>query len=599
MDAVDDYQREFWQNVTTNNNTNHTTNATEPPQPHYFTVHYTGLKYFASDLALSTRHDLRRMDCTVLPLALVWMGVVLPAAHPAVLWIIPVVTMLSTVAIWSLLMQILVHGLLPNISAFTPTVMMSLTFGVSIDYTLFLLARYLKEMEQQPSQRRGGRRRRRHAIARMLAGSGHVLVLSGLTLAATFGGLVFLPLDLLKSVGVGAAVTILSALVVNLVLVPALLYTPLGLWIIVAKPPRDGRFEEQQQSAQPAGLSFEASDEYHLADDDAGNGGEESLLSPHRRQRSGRFGHEHQLDMPRTLWFRLSKQLLHPYRGIILLLLACQLLLPIAQHAGQIKSSISFDLMLPAKSPSLQTFHALGAKVGLGRLNPYRVLFDGREANITMTSNAGFEVMHLVLDALRAIDRSDNEYARCLREIEDTSSRLASGLDMDEMERLSAQIFVEEIGLNRQQELCQLEARGPKPTSYNGISVLMNVNVPHALFVSAKYCSQMKPHCPIQLLHALNALDEQATSPDEYATFLTATLGWSPFSDEGVAWLEDARATLDRLDREGVLSGVNVYVEGSAGYVRGVADDYILRVCSTLSILVPFCALARIVLSYY
>jgi hypothetical protein len=66
------------------------------------------------------------------------------------------------------------------------------------------------------------------AILRRLADSGHVLLLSGLTLAAAFLELVFLPLAMLQSIRPGASMAILSALIVNLTIAPAVLYAVIG-----------------------------------------------------------------------------------------------------------------------------------------------------------------------------------------------------------------------------------------------------------------------------------------------------------------------------------------------------------------------------------
>ena len=57
----------------------------------------------------------------------------------------------------------------------------------------------------------------------MLEHAGHTISVSGLTLAITFFDLVFSPVGLLASIGLGAVVCILITLIVNLTLVPALL----------------------------------------------------------------------------------------------------------------------------------------------------------------------------------------------------------------------------------------------------------------------------------------------------------------------------------------------------------------------------------------
>ena len=183
-----------------------------------------------------------------------------------------------------------------QITQFTPSIMMSLTLGMGIDYTLFLLSRYLEVKNDKA-----------RAVRHMIQHAGRVVIMSGFTLICTFLGLTFLPLQMLKSVGIGAAISIGCALIVNLTLVPALLHTRLGDWIVQRKS--DGEESVIRTSEQPI--------------------------------------------VPTTsIWYRLSTHLLHPYKSVIILLVLVQLIVPIARYAGDIKSSISFDLLLPSAAPS-------------------------------------------------------------------------------------------------------------------------------------------------------------------------------------------------------------------------------------------------------
>ena len=79
--------------------------------------------------------------------------------------------------------------------------------------------------------------------------------------------------------------------------------------------------------------------------------------------------------------------------------------MPVVRYAVNAKSSISFDQLLPSTSPSLEAFHLLGEKLGWGHLTPYRVLFNARGANISVTSDAGFNIMHHVVNELMELDQ--------------------------------------------------------------------------------------------------------------------------------------------------------------------------------------------------
>ena len=95
-------------------------------------IGYTGLQYFQKDLQVSVHADLHVMDCFVLPISLAILCIVLGCNFP--IMIIPVVTITLTVCAWSSLMWPLTRYVM-QVTQLTPTIMMSLTFGIGIDYT--------------------------------------------------------------------------------------------------------------------------------------------------------------------------------------------------------------------------------------------------------------------------------------------------------------------------------------------------------------------------------------------------------------------------------------------------------------------------------
>lgn len=516
----------------------------------YFTIEYTGIPFFQADLSVSTKKDLAHMDMFVLPLALLFMGIILPRAHPGYAWIIPLVTMISTVSCWSLVMRQVCSVM--QITHFTPTIMMSLSLGMGVDYTMFLLARYLEAIPRttDTSDSATSRANKRRAVAHMLTKGGPVLLLSGLTLMCTFLGLLFLPLQMLKSVGVGAAVSIGCALLVNLTVVPVLLYTRVGDWIV------------QTDKSVTTATHYRIGETTEDGDEDRDGDISNPLVTPRHSSQSAPPPPPPS-PPPSSIWHKMCKHLLHPYRGIIILLVTCQLLYPVAQYCTDMRSSISFDLLLPSESPSLQTFHSLGDKVGWGRLNPYRILFDGKDANITMTSAQGFGIMHRVLDELIAIDHMNDETNGSTHVgMSDEDAIAVTSHITEEMEHYNAAWRNASQGIKCDHDNLILFSK-PKMTTYIGIAMLKNAGIPHKVFISAKYCGQLS-NCPVEFLHVLDKIDSVVTSQDMFATFATATLATSPFSDEGIAWLNAARETVQRLQDGGALGGVKIHIQGSA-----------------------------------
>ncbi len=196
-------------------------------------VGITGMLSFRKDMSSGLSHDLHRMHFFVLPLALVLFLLAL-GGHP-LLVTIPITCVLCTICSWSIIMVVLIrYGL--QVTQFTPNVMITLTFGLSIDYSLFLLSRALSELQYSRSLVGGelvsDEELRRRVNVAMIEKIGQIIITSGITLMSTFLGLLILPVHFLRSVGLGASICIIMCMLVNLILVPAILCSDFGMWIM-------------------------------------------------------------------------------------------------------------------------------------------------------------------------------------------------------------------------------------------------------------------------------------------------------------------------------------------------------------------------------
>ncbi len=86
--------------------------------------------------------------------------------------------------------------------------------GLAIDYSLFIISRFLEEVE---------RRSVREAIARTIATTGKAIAFSGLTVAIGVTGLLFYSSPLLISIGISAMLVVGTAVFYGLTFLPALL----------------------------------------------------------------------------------------------------------------------------------------------------------------------------------------------------------------------------------------------------------------------------------------------------------------------------------------------------------------------------------------
>jgi hypothetical protein len=77
-----------------------------------------------------------------------------------------------------------------------PSLMLSVSIATSIDYSLFLLSRFREEIEKRRSPAR--------AVELMMSAAGHTVLVSGSTLAFCFAGLAAFPVQMFRTMGIGA-----------------------------------------------------------------------------------------------------------------------------------------------------------------------------------------------------------------------------------------------------------------------------------------------------------------------------------------------------------------------------------------------------------
>eukprot|EP00549_Striatella_unipunctata_P026576 CAMPEP_0118705488 /NCGR_PEP_ID=MMETSP0800-20121206/19895_1 /TAXON_ID=210618 ORGANISM="Striatella unipunctata, Strain CCMP2910" /NCGR_SAMPLE_ID=MMETSP0800 /ASSEMBLY_ACC=CAM_ASM_000638 /LENGTH=372 /DNA_ID=CAMNT_0006607647 /DNA_START=180 /DNA_END=1298 /DNA_ORIENTATION=- len=135
----------------------------------------------------------------------------------------------------------------------------------------------------------------------------------------------------------------------------------------------------------------------------------------------------------------------------------------------------------------------------------------------------------------------------------------------------------------------QLESNDAQfETDYSGIATLDGIRISHSEFISSKTCALIKPHCPLPTLHILDFVDKLCTSTDRMTTFITATLGVDPFTDEGIGWLLSARDAIAKMEQKGELRGYQVFIDGNAGTgydaVQVVFDSFPHVVAVTLGV---------------
>lgn len=100
------------------------------------------------------------------------------------------------------------------VTSMAPPLMIAVSLAMSIDYSLFLTSRFGAEIKRGCSVEL--------ATATMMATSGRIVVVSGLTLTVCFLTMMILPSDFITTMGVGASIAVFMAILANLSLTPSL-----------------------------------------------------------------------------------------------------------------------------------------------------------------------------------------------------------------------------------------------------------------------------------------------------------------------------------------------------------------------------------------
>jgi RND superfamily putative drug exporter len=156
------------------------------------------------------KEDLERAEMTGFPLILIVLlavfGSVLAALLPVGLGVAAVIVTGAAVYFLALAM---------TMSVFVTNMASLLGIGVSVDYSLFLLARYRDEIHAG--------RDRAEALDIAMRTSGATVVFSGMTVVVSVAGLFLLNAAVLRSLAIGAIVVVLIAILGAVTLLPALI----------------------------------------------------------------------------------------------------------------------------------------------------------------------------------------------------------------------------------------------------------------------------------------------------------------------------------------------------------------------------------------
>lgn len=260
------------------------------------------------DIETVSQRDLQRAELLVFPIALVALliifGSVVSAAMPLVI---------GGAGVVMVLVSLLLATRLTDLSIFALNLATMLGFGLAIDYSLFVTARFREELAHgQPVG---------EAVARTIATAGKAVFFSGTTVLIGLLGLSQFEFMFLRSVGVAGVIVVAWSTIAALTLLPALL-------AIIGTNIDRFPIRRTRRDAEPT----------------------------------------------HGFWVRLSQAVMRRPVAVLIPTLALLLLLGSPFRHAQISSPDA--TILPKGLPSREAFDALTAAFGAGEVSPFVVVID-------------------------------------------------------------------------------------------------------------------------------------------------------------------------------------------------------------------------------
>ena len=316
-----------------------------------FFVGITGSRPLLMDVEEGTKGDLARMDSIVIPIAFVILALVLRSLR---LMIIPILTMgISFLFSFMVMLPIALSSI--DVGTFAPSVMMSLVIAMSIDYSLFLLSRYREEILKGKNNSQAVRLMSEHA--------GHTILVSGLTLSICFAGMIFFPMDLLATIGMGSAIAVLCTLLINLTLTPAILLT-FGRFF--SKSKFSLRFKKKKKEEETSKIEETA---------------EQKELNKQLK----------------STWYKIAK--LSTKHAVPIILVVLIIAIPVSIQVFDLKSTVDTNQVFPRGGDYVITYNTLSEEFNPGTILPYYIIISTGETN-GIVNQSFFDTCQFMMDEL-------------------------------------------------------------------------------------------------------------------------------------------------------------------------------------------------------
>jgi RND superfamily putative drug exporter len=182
-------------------------------------VSFGGGAAIFADLNEQVQHDLEIAEMISMPILLLIMIVVFGALVAASLpLLIGGMSILGGFAITRVITEF------TDVSVFAANVITIIGLGMSIDYSLFVLRRFREELEKHRREELAAGHAKRVAVLNTVATAGRTVMVSGLIIVLSMGGLLLVEVPFLHGIAYGVMSAVGVAMLSALVALPALLY---------------------------------------------------------------------------------------------------------------------------------------------------------------------------------------------------------------------------------------------------------------------------------------------------------------------------------------------------------------------------------------
>lgn len=179
-------------------------------QPKSLTMQLGGEPIFVEKINQQTQKDLFHGDLFAIPVSIITLLFIFGSVTAT---IVPIG--IGACCALIMLTILFIVGQLTPLSIFTLNIASLLTLCLSLDYALFIINRFRDELENQKSIET--------CIQSTLATAGKAVFYSGLAVFTSLSALLFFPINILYSIGIGGLVAVFVAVSSGITLLPALL----------------------------------------------------------------------------------------------------------------------------------------------------------------------------------------------------------------------------------------------------------------------------------------------------------------------------------------------------------------------------------------